>query len=58
MRQQVGEKIPGARGKDKSLRQMEKTDKPHHIVPTEHDLSHTGVKTNTVHKAVKNLKAS
>lgn len=53
VRQQVGEEIPGA--KQRQLSQTDrKTDKPRHIVPTEHDLSHTGVKTNTVHKAVKN----
>lgn len=51
VRQQVGEKIPGA-GQRQLSHTDGKTDKPRHIVPTEHDLSHTGVKTNTLHKAV------
>lgn len=46
VRQQVGEKIPGA--KQRQLIQTDrKSDKPHRIVPTEHDLSHTGAKTNS-----------
>lgn len=40
-------------GQAKKTHSDRKTGKPHHIATTEHDLSHTGVKTNTVHKAVK-----
>lgn len=46
VRQQVGEKIPGAKQRQR-IQTDRKTDKSHHIVLTEHDLSHIGVKTNS-----------
>lgn len=44
VRQQVGEKIPGA-NKENSFRQKDRQAPSHSIA--EHDLSHTGVKTNS-----------